>query len=42
MEGLLQQIMDFLLQLLTLTVNFFIAMLNLILQFAQSIVGSVR
>ena len=42
MEGLLQQIMDFLLQLLTLTVNFFIAMLRLILQFAQSIVGSVQ
>jgi hypothetical protein len=42
MQGLLQQILDFLLQLLALTVNFFIAMLNLILQFAQSIVGSVR
>lgn len=35
-------ILDFLLQLLTLFVGFFISLLNLILSFAQGIVGMVR
>lgn len=41
LDGLLQQILAFLLQLLTLFVSFFIAILNLILDFARTIVGSV-
>lgn len=41
MEGLLQQILGFLLQLLQLFVAFFIAVLNLILDFARTIVGTV-
>ncbi len=41
MEGLFQQILGFLLQLLTLFVSFFISVLNLILTFARSLVGSV-
>lgn len=35
-------ILDFLLQLLTLMVQFFIAALNLVLQFAQNIIAAVR
>ena len=35
-------ILDFLLQLFTLIVSFFISMLSLLLSFAQGIVGMVR
>jgi len=40
MEAFLQQVLGFLLKLLTLFVSFFISILNLILDFARTLVGS--
>ena len=39
MENFVQQLLGFLLQLLTLFVSFFISMLGLILDFARTLVG---
>ena len=41
-NAILQTVLSFLLSLLTLFINFFISILQLVLHFAQQLVGTVR